>query len=199
MKKVCFIVSHLGSGSLDLLDILNKNPKCSFENSLVEYDSPIVLDWLFNKKHKTRNASAIYGDHLVYNMSISCKTLYEICKFIYVIRPARSSLNEIMATKGSTYTEKTATNYYKFRLRRICEMAHRTPDAVLLTWDDLAKGTGFPIIEEYLGLKEQLKVEYYHFSLDSRNNFNENLITEAQDAYERYYYYLNNLKLRRAF
>ena len=199
MKKVCFIVSHLGSGSLDLIDILNKNQKCLFENSLVEYDNPLILEWLFNKKHKTRNVSAIYGDHLVYNMSFSCKKLYELCKFIYVIRPARATLNEIKATKHLPYNEKNATNYYKFRLRRICEMAHHTPDAVLMTWDDLAKGTGFPIIEEYLGLKEQLKVEYHHFPLDVKDDFNESLIEEAQDAYERYYYYLNNLKLRRAF
>ena len=199
MKKVCFVVSHLGSGSLDLVDILNRNPQCQVQCSSVQYESPESLNWLLNSSHKCRDSSAIYGDHLVYNMSISCRNLYDFCKFIYVIRPARATLNEIMTLQDTKYSERAAADYYRFRLRRMCEMARRTRDSVLVTWDDLAKGKAFPIIEDYLGLKKQLLTEHYHFSLETRDSFKESLIEQAQDAYERYYCYLNKLGLRRAF
>ena len=199
MKKVCFVVSHLGSGSLDLVDILNRNPRCQIQCSSAQYESPESLNWLLSTPHKCRDSSAIYGDHLLYNMSISCKNLYEFCKFIYVIRPARASLNEIATLQDTGLSEQAASDYYRFRLRRMCEMARRTRDAVLVTWDDLAKGKAFPTIEEYLGLNKQLVTEHHHFSVEGRDSFREALIEQAQDAYERYYYYLNNLGLRRAF
>jgi hypothetical protein len=199
MKKVCFVVSHLGSGSLDLVDILNRNPRCQIQCSSAQYESPESLNWLLSTPHKCRDSSAIYGDHLLYNMSISCKNLYEFCKFIYVIRPARASLNEIATLQDTGLSEQAASDYYRFRLRRMCEMARRTRDAVLVTWDDLAKGKAFPTIEEYLGLNKQLVIEHHHFSLEGRDSFKEALIEQSQDAYERYYYYLNNLGLRRAF
>lgn len=198
MKKVCFIVSHLGSGSLDLVNILNNNPKCQIEQSGAQYDSVKSLDWLLNRDHKCRDSSAIYGDHLLFNMSLSCKKLYEFCKFIYIIRPPRASLNEISNYRQKKYEENSAARYYRFRLRRICEMAKRTPNSVFCTWDDLASGKAFPVIEKYLGLTTQLKTDYYQFNASLHDNFSEKLIIECDDAYERYFYYLSKLDLKRA-
>lgn len=196
MKKVCFVVSHLGSGSSDLVEILNGNPRCSIEESSARYESPLDLERLFLKPHKCRDSSAVYGDHLLFNASLSCRGLYERCKFIYVIRPARPALNEI-AMRGE-YKDKFAARYYSFRLRRICEMARKTGDSLLLTWDDLSSGVAFPSIEDYLGLKTQLKAEHKHFTACANDNFDERLVSECQDAYERYYYYLTGLGMRRA-
>jgi hypothetical protein len=199
MKKVCFIVSHLGSGSIDLLDILNKNPKCMIHDSKFSYKSPEDLNWLFYSDHRCRDSSAIYGDHLLFNTSFSCKKLYEYCKFIYVIRPPRATLNEINILKNPKYQPNHASLYYKYRLRRICEMAKRTEEAVFLTWDDLSKGTAFNLIEDYLGLKKQLTNDYHHFISNEKDSFEESIIKECEDAYERYYYYLSKLNLRRTF
>lgn len=180
------------------MDVLNKNPRCQIHDSEAQYNNPSSLEWMFAAGHKCRDSSAVYGDHLLFNMSLSHKSFFDFCKFIYVIRPARASLNEIMTLRDKKYTQEDAAKYYRFRLRRICEMAKRSPDSVLLTWDDLAKGTAFPIIEHYLGLSTQLKTEFNHFSSGMNDIFKENLIEECQDAYERYYYYLNRLKLRRS-
>jgi hypothetical protein len=199
MKKVCFIVSHLGSGSTDLIDILNKNPKCQINQSKAQYDSVNSLEWMFFTDHKCRDSSAIYGDHILYNMSLSCKRLYDFCKFIYVIRPARATLNEIITLQDLKYKEEFAARYYRFRLRRICEMAKRTPGSVLVTWDDLSKGTCFSVIEKYLGLTTQLKPEHFNFLASVNDKFSEKLILQCEDAYERYFYYLQKLNLRRAF
>lgn len=196
MKNVCFIVSHLGSGSSDLVDILNGNPRCSIQSSSVRYEHPGDLDWLFANPHKCRNSSAIYGDHLLFNTSLSCRNLYDRCRFIYVVRPARASLNEI--ARSRKYLPKFAARYYSFRLRRMCETARRTTDSLFLTWDDLASGRAFSAVEEYLGLKKQLKAGHQHFQACPGGDFDERLVNECEDAYERYYYYLAGLGMRRA-
>lgn len=190
MKKVCFIISHHGSGSFDLVNILNQNPKCDINSSQYSYDNPQDLNWMFLKNHKCRDNSAVYGDHLLYNMSFSCKKLYNYCKFIYVIRPPRASLNEMISMN---YQQEYAARYYRYRLRRICEMAKKTPDSVLVTWEDLVKGS-FSVIENLLGLKEKLYSKNHHFITKETNSFKESLVSECEDAYERYYYYLKNFK-----
>lgn len=198
VKKVCFVVSHLGSGSSDLVDILNDNPRCDIQSSPISYCGPHDLERLFSRPHKCRDSSAVYGDHLLFNTSLSCRNLYDICSFIYVIRPARSSLNEISTLSEYGLSGRFAARYYGFRLRRICEMAKRTPGALFLTWDDLASGRAFPSIEGQLGLKVQLKSRYHHFNAGFRDEFDERLISECQDAYDRYYYYLDRLDLKRS-
>lgn len=196
MKKVCFIVSHLGSGSSDLVEVLNGNPRCSIQNSSVRYETPTDLDWLFANPHKCRDSSAVYGDHLLFNTSLSCRSLYDRCRFVYVIRPARASLNEI--AKSRKYLPRFAARYYSFRLRRICETARKTSDSLFLTWDDLASGRAFSAVEDYLGLKVQLKAEHHQFQAGYGGEFDEKLVSECEDAYERYYYYLAGLGMRRA-
>jgi hypothetical protein len=88
--------------------------------------------------------------------------------------------------------------YYTYRLRRICEMARRTPGAVLLTWDDMITGRGFPLLEKYLHLKEPLVNEEKLWpQAQSNANVTSAIIDQAQHSYERYFYYLRNLNLRR--
>lgn len=191
------MTSHLGSGSSDLVEILNDNPRCEIQSSSMRYCGPQDLNRLFSIPHKCRDSSAVYGDHLLFNASLSCRNLYDLCLFIYVIRPARASLNEIFTMKEYGLSGRFAARYYSFRIRRMCEMARRTAGALLLTWDDLATGRAFPFIEEHLGLKDQLKAKHHHFNHGFRDDFDESLISECQDAYERYYYYLGGLGLKR--
>lgn len=193
MKKVVFIVSHLGSGSDYLLRILNNNPRCMIFASNNQYDHPNSLDWMF-KYHKLKNHSgAIYGDHLLFNQSFSCKILYNYCKFIYLIRPPRQSLVHIVRN----YSELGAFNYYRFRLRRICEMAKQTKNAIMITYDELISGKAFYLIKNYLKLAEDLDHDQIEF--DSKNNYklDESLCLALENRYEKYYYYLNNLGLQR--
>ena len=190
MKKVAFIVSHLGSGSFELINILNKNSRCNFFNSNSQYSHPDDVRWMFNYAKLSNYSGSIFGDHLLYNSSFSCKSLYNYCKFIYIVRSPRFALNEI-------YNNKKVKNfllYYKFRLRRICEMAKNTPNFLFFTWEDLANQSAFPILEKFLNLKEPLQKDDDLFKIETESNINESIISDAEDCYERYYYYLNNLK-----
>ena len=187
MKKVTFIASHIGSDSLDLIKIMNKNPRVFIHSSGNTYDSVSSLDWLYSEGHKLDNASAIYGDHLLFNPQLSTKSLYSICNFIYVIRPARPSLHEI----GKKLSPKSALLYYTFRLRRLCEMAKRTPNAMLVLWQGLSNGDAFSKIENFLDLKDLLNPP--HTSFVETKPEEVKYFDEAQDSYERHLYYLKHL------
>jgi hypothetical protein len=195
MKKVVFIVSHHGSGSLDLIHLMNLNPRIHIQNNGSAYHNPKDLDVLCGVEHKVQNAAAIYGDHLVLNGTLSCRAIFEACQFIYVIRSAQSALNAMWASNVQ-YSVKNLTEYYCFRLRRICEMAKRTPGAVLLTWDDLTSAAGLPLIEEYLELKKSLEPSIMHFIQNDEDFVPAEFISRGEESYERYLYYLKQLDLK---
>lgn len=152
-----------------------------------------MFRWLFKMGHKCRDASAVYGDHLLFNASISSRDIYSSCRLILVIRPARHSLNQII--RGG-YSPSGAGAYYRFRLRRMCEVARRSPGALLLTWDDLAKERSMRIIEEYVGLSSPLTPPEPPNEQESEI-CPEAVVEECQKAYDRYYYYLSQIELRR--
>ena len=71
-------------------------------------------------------------------------------------------------------------------------MAKRTPNALLIKWQDLADGNIFQTIEEFLGLKEKLKPTHQSFTVEEEPT--PEFFEEAQDSYERHLYYLKHLK-----
>lgn len=194
MKKVCFVVSHLGSGSGSLVASLNSHPQCEIQESPTRYDSPSAVRWLFRIGHKCRDASAVYGDHLLFNSSISSRVVYGLFKFIFVVRPARHSLTEIMR---QGYGPAGAASYYRFRLRRICEVAKRAPGSVILSWEQLAREDSLRIIESHLGLSKPLRA--LDLGEPEDGSCPESVIEECQDAYDRYHYYLKGLQSGRKF
>jgi hypothetical protein len=108
-------------------------------------------------------------------------------------------LGEILS---KNYTEKDAWNYYRFRLRRICEMAKQTKNAILITHDELMdkSGKAFNLISNYLRLSEPLChdiVEGEILNLETKNEIDLSLLEKTEDCYEKYYYYLNNLEILR--
>jgi len=161
---------------------------------MTEYNHPTSLNWLGEHGHKIDNSAAIYGDHLLFNIQFTNTTFYDFCKFIYVIRPAKESLNRIILQND--YTPKNALRYYTYRLRRICEMAKHTPGAVLLQNKDLANGTGYAPIEEYLDLKEPLTPSYDSFIEEEINDIPPEIYEPGEESYERHLYFLKQLDLK---
>lgn len=188
MKNFCFIVSHFYSGSFDLIEILNDNSRCSFKTGSEDfiYNHPEILDPIINKKN------IIFGDHILKNYNLSCTRFYEFAKFIYVIRSPRQTFNDFIFNNSNKNIE-SFSSYYRFRLRRICEMAKKTPGALLLNWEDLKNKKAFPLIENYLNIKN-INYNGNYFQTIKDNFENETLIKEANKSYERYHYFLNNLK-----
>lgn len=185
MNKFLFLVSHLGSGSDNFLNILNSNPRLDIKNIGATYSHIEDFYSLRELGHKLNNVAAVYGDHLLHNTTFYFNSGGSFCKFIYFIRNAEPALN-IILTHG--FDEKTAYAYYLFRLRRLYEMTRKNP-GLLITWQELADKTCLPAIKKYLNLNEldysgELPTEY-------KKKVSWELITKAQDIYEKYYFHMN--------
>jgi hypothetical protein len=190
MYKILFIVSHLGSGSDVLCNILDKNSRIKWFHPNVVYDHPFKLETLTGNLHKLRDSSAIWMDHLLQNYYLTNKSVYKFVKFIFVLRDAKSSLNAIVKNKEDA---DSMFRYYVYRLRRICEMAKLT-NGLCLTWNSLSEGRGLHVIKDYLSLRDDLKLESFY--IPKYNPLvTSDLIDAAQESYERHLFYLqaNNL------
>lgn len=194
MKNVLFVVSHLHSGSFSLCNVLNNNPRVSVWSTDILYNHPSDLDSLLEQKHKNLTSAAVYADHLLYNPRLSSSCFYDFSKFIYMIRPAKPTMNMLVSSRK--YDLHTAKRYYSFRLRRICEMARNTPGAVLTTWNGLRSGEASPLIREYLDLKTPLtKVALRG---ETSEVLDDSDIKDMEECYERHLYFLKHQDLRLA-
>lgn len=177
------------SGSSTLYDILDNNSRVQGYRSESPYvDMPSIFG-LTQRPHKLNNQAAIYMDELLYNYRLQTKDAYKYCKFIYVIRPPEGTLNDMLYRK--LYKPQQACDYYCYRLRRMCEMAKRTPGAVLLTYEDITTGRGLPLIEEYLGLKQPLEMVEMKKGT-SKKLAPLGLVERADRAFNRYFHFLTS-------
>lgn len=200
MKKILFVCSHLHSGSAALFDALNHHPRIQGYKLAARspYAGPSNLLTLTEQHHKLDNRSAIYMDELLHNHHFSTKAAYKECKFIYVVREPASVLNLLIGNEKMK--PSFAVRYYTYRLRRLCEMAKRTPGAVLLTWDDLVENRGISLIEEYLNLKQPISYDPVILTPFKRT-YPTDLIdfqvrSQVDETYQQYLYYLKNQNLR---
>jgi len=200
MKRILFLASHLYSGSQALYHALDEHPRIQgYEREGMNiYDNPSSLVGLTEMPNKISSRAAIYMDHLLFNPSLSTKAAYQHCHFVYVVRPARPTLNFLVANRK--YRPGHACRYYCYRLRRLCEMAKRTPGAVLLTWDDLTSRRGLPLVEEYLRLNRKLELSETVLATLERQFVTDllayPLLEAAESSYERHLFFLKNQQLK---
>jgi hypothetical protein len=194
MKKILFICSHLNSGSSVLFNALDCHPRIQGYNlsTHISYAEPLDLLKLTEQNHKLDNRSSIYMDELLHNHHLSTKVAYNECKFIYVLREPADVLNLLI--NNHKMKPSFALRYYTYRLRRLCEMAKRTPGAVLLTWDNLIENRGIDLIEKYLNLKQPIffNPDLLSFLKTTNNSMEYKFISKVEDAYQHYLYYLKN-------
>jgi hypothetical protein len=191
VKNTVLINTHLGTKSEILLKCLNKNPRIQVFKTGKNYDNMQTLHYLTAYPHKLRNSAAIYLDEINFNSRFSCLAFYKICKFVYLVREAKPSLNLILKT--TNFSQKSAMLYYTHRLRRLYEMARRTPNAVFLTLENVVSGKGLPLIEKYLNLKNQLKIGDFEL-VEAPDVIDFELADRAQKCYEKYFYRFRNIE-----
>lgn len=147
------------------------------------------LESVFQQKHKYKRNNAVYAVTGCFNPQFCNPVFYKLFKFIYLIRDPKYSLPIIF----NNHKQEEGYNYYCFRLRRICEMARQTPNALLLTHPDLCKDDTYSLIKEYLQLSsfdfEKIQDEYKENLLD------DDLLSKAQGRYEHHLFYLKQLNL----
>jgi len=194
MKQTLFVVSHIFAGAELLADTLNAHPSIQVWASGIIYDLPEKIMLLGRADHKDHTSRAIYGDQLFYNHSFYLKPAYGFCKFIYFIDSPKPSINLMLSHRYYTSADQ-ASRYYRFRLRRIFEMARNTPGAVVLTKDTFLAGKGLNLIEEYLDLNTPLPVLTLE-PMKVKDTLLPSELESAENAFERYLYRFKSMSVR---
>ena len=133
-------------------------------------------------------------DCLLHNHMFSARDSYKDCKFIYLIDEPRYVLPKLYEINQHPNVNNMKS-YYLYRLRRICEMAKRTENAVFLTRRDLSNPMSYEIIENYLNLKEKLEIVRKNDDYLNTESIPQSVLDETELAYEKYLYYLKLQKL----
>jgi len=133
----------------------------------------------------------ILFDIIKENVGIQTDGLYDNCKFIYLIKQPKHVLENLL----SIFPMDRVLKYYCFRLRRICEMAHKTPGSVFLTYDDVISGKGLPLIEDYFNLAKPLKTLKFNEVLP-KTTIPKDIRDKAEECYDRHLRFLYSLDLR---
>lgn len=174
-----FIINtHLGSGASILLDSLQANDKIAVIHSSPNfvYKNPLDLIYLANKVKKQKPFTKIIIDKICFNYQMG-NNLYDVCKFIYFIRPPEETLNYIIENKK--YTLENALNYYCFRLKRMLEMLKNKQNKIIIKWNELSTAE----IKSFLGIK--------NFNLLDRKEkvnlfLNNKIIEEAKSCFNAF-------------
>jgi hypothetical protein len=197
MKKVLFLTSHLFSGSSAYFDILNLNHRIQGHRLEMAYGSPQAYKHLTDNRHKLNTRAAVWMDELLFSHLFSTESFYSGGKFIYIVRDPIPTLNGIVS--HHKYSPEGATRYYCYRLGRICEMAKRTPGAILLLWEDLQTGRFNEEVEKYLNLKTNILNSSNYFEAyqkESPDVIPTEMKKWAERSYERHLYFLKKQDLR---
>jgi len=195
MRKTVFIVSHLGSGYENLLPSLLENSRiilvsnCSYNYYRNLLD---IINVPCNLKYKNKATYSL--DCLLHNHMFSARDSYKDCKFIYLIDEPKYVLPKLYEINQHPNINNMKS-YYLYRLRRICEMAKRTENAVFLTRRDLSNPMSYEIIENYLNLKEKLEIVRKNDDYLNTDSIPQSVLDETEMAYEKYLYYLKLQKL----
>jgi hypothetical protein len=188
MNKILLIVSHLESGSESLVQNLDSGVKLQRLN----FNLYSNLDCLSFKRPNTeyRKRPKVYFDHILYNHEFSCKELFKYLNFVYVIGNPKKSLDNIVHNK--TYDERTACNYYCFRVRRIYEMIKKSNDCLVFFDEDLQNDETYNKIHQMLGIKDKIKIK--NKIQDKKEIYiDRNIMSEAERFYEKYRYKIKNI------
>lgn len=190
MKKVVFLMSHIGSGSNALYSLLASHPRImGLENENV-YDSQISLIAAAERKHKLNNASRIYLDHILYNFQYSLRPDPWV-RMVFLAREPEGSIDYMVNRK--IFKKSEAKRYYLYRMRRMCELAKRNPNSIFLTYSKIREGRGLSELRDYLELKENLSFSQ-DFNLPSgKSCLQLNEYESLSTAYEKYIYYVGKV------
>lgn len=195
MRKTVFIITHVGSGYEILLSTLLENPRI-FPISNFCWNNYSNLHDIISVpvKHGFYNKATYFLDCVIYNHLFSAYDSFNTCNFIYFIDEPKFALPRIINEK-KTSNITSCQRYYLYRLRRICEMAKRTKNAIFLTSKDIYKPETYKIIENYLNLSEKLEIPILkpdHLSIDC---LPQNIIDYTESAYEKYLYFAKQQNL----
>jgi hypothetical protein len=174
-----------------LLDSLSANRRVAVvrhRSPYYQYDDPSKLEGVVTPVLTARPLARTFLHKADYNQTVSSPALYEAAGFLYVVREPAAALAHLM---GRGYGEHGAVRYYTYRLRRLCEMARRTPAGLVVTFEAVATRRADEAIKRFVGVKELPST--YRPAVPPV--LSEAVTARPRAAYERYLTYLRQLPL----
>lgn len=184
MKTHYFIATHIGPGATLLAQILHSQIKVAIvqRHKTYIYESPNQLSLL--EEAPFRPYARNFVHFLYWNFSLSNKEFYPLCKFMYLLTPPKIVIPNLI--EEHSYSPKGAYNYYCYRMRRLFEMSIKTPNKLIVTWDEMCSKAAFPSIKNFFKIKE---LAYSYKDLPDSDQ--SSIIDKAQGRYE---FYLNKMR-----
>jgi len=155
MAKLAFIITHLGSGYLDLVKTLSQAPRLQFEFEGTYTSTDLVLD-MMNKPHKCKNTAKIHGGIVLQNHCFSVSSAHEFAKFIFLVKSPKSCFKEL---REHFQTDSACAEYYARRLRRMSEMLNKVNNYFVLNYEEIINPLILSELSNFLSLKFDLKSE----------------------------------------
>lgn len=180
-RKVLFVISHLYSGSDEVVDQINLHPRIDIKTTNIQYSCYQDLTSLLEMPHKEPSVSAVYGDHLLKNDRLCSRWFYDKCKFLYVVHSPLFSLNQMLPSMR----EETALNYYAFRLQRIREMIGQTKDSFLIIDQ---QPIGQELLHKFLEIKSGSLGEISLQDVKLNNNLSKLGSDRAENIYNNFFF-----------
>lgn len=197
VKRVLLSVTHLASGSLQLLSLLNHNPRVQFTNTQTPIRDYTDLQAVTSIPHKMNSVASMYAIEINHNFQLGPRTSIPHAHHLFLIRRPDPSIG--MMVEHGVYRQHEAAMYYCYRLRRICEIAKRTKSGMFLTYEDLESGDYVRPLTKFLELKDDVEFDQKVFESLKPSNPVDLGRDESwcRDCYERHLYYLKSLPLAR--
>lgn len=195
MRKTVFIISHVGSEYEVLISTLFRNSRIipilnqsqnNYHNLLDVLNAPI--------EHKFYNKATYFADCILHNHLFSAYDSFDYCKFIYLVEQPRYALPRIIKERPNN-NFLFCQRHYLYRIRRMCEMAKRTPQAIFLHSKDIYNPDTYKVIENYLNLNEKLEIPSLKTDYLNIDCVSQNLLDLTESAYEKYLYFLKQQNL----
>jgi hypothetical protein len=187
LKRQIMIATHMGSGGSMLLEMILANRKAArLPRSYDQvYADPTSLSILQEDANRFRPHARLFVDKVMFNFEVINLQYLQMCEYIFLVREAKGSLNSIV--KSGKLTPEAATRYYTFRLRRLCEMAKKSPRRLVITWDDLVDKSCLASLRTYLGMKE---LPSFYRAQEEVDLVDPLLVMQGQKSYEKHLQYL---------
>jgi len=183
MLRHLLIATHHGSGGEQLLACLATSPLVSAVRSAdtVSYTTVKTLEDVRAKALKARPNARWAADLLLSNSRFCGRHLYPLCRFVFVVREPEEAIPAAVAS--GLWKPGLAARQYRFRLRRLAEMARENPGSLLVAHRDL-RSVAVPALRDWLGLKHLTNTFRVEPPLEADVPWH--AIRGARSRYERY-------------
>jgi len=190
IHRQVFIATHMGSGGSMLMDMILANRKAGRirREPTQVYADPTTLLLFQRSAAILRPHARVFLDRLTLNHELLNSNFYDLCDYIYLVRDAEGTLNSLV--ESGKFTPQAALRYYSFRLRRLCELAKKTPRKIVISWDQLVDKSCLPAVKSFLGMKELISM---YRPQQCPKLVDPALVAQGQKCYRRHLDYLNRL------